>query len=91
MSKGIYTSSLKELAELFFSIRDTTQMEGFLDDMLTPQEIIEVAERIELCRQLLQGKTQREVADHLGISITTVNRWARILKFGTGVAKEFLQ
>jgi len=91
MSKGIYASSLNGLATLFTNIRNIEQMSGFLEDILTPQEIIEIGERIELCRQLLQDKTQKEVAEQLGISVTTVNRWARILKFGTGTMKEVIQ
>jgi uncharacterized protein YerC len=49
-------------------------MESVLDDLLTPQEISELAERIELLKQLQQDKTQREIAEDMGISVTTVNR-----------------
>ena len=91
MSKGIYTSSLTQIATILYRIKDESQMVGFLEDILTPQEVVEIAERIELCRQLLQWKTQRVVAEELGISVTTVNRWARILKFGTGATREILE
>jgi Trp operon repressor len=33
--------------------------------MMTPQEIVEMGERIKLIQLLLQGKTQREVAAQL--------------------------
>lgn len=91
MSTGIYTKSLTQIAALLYGIQSEEQMMGFLEDILTPQEIVEISERIELCRQLLQGKTQRVVAEELGISVTTVNRWARILKFGTWATKEILE
>ena len=90
MSKGIYASSLSQISDLLYSIKNEEQMAWFLEDILTPQEVVEIAERIDLCRQLLQGKTQRVVAQELGISVTTVNRWARILKFGTWATKEIL-
>jgi uncharacterized protein YerC len=54
MSKGIYTTSLTQIATLLYRIKDESQMVGFLEDILTPQEVVEIAERIELCRQLLQ-------------------------------------
>lgn len=91
MSKGIYANALQDIAQVLYSIKDAEQMSWFLEDILTPQEVVEMAERIELCRQLLNGKTQRVVAEELGISVTTVNRWARILKFGTGATKQILQ
>ena len=91
MSKSIYTSSLTQIAILLHSIKSEEQMAWFLEDILTPQEIVEIAERIELCRQLLEWKTQRAVAEELGISVTTVNRWARILKFGTWATKNILE
>ncbi len=90
MSKWIYGSSLDQIASLLYTIKSKEQIAWFLEDILTPQEVVEIAERIELCRQLLQWKTQRVVAEELGISVTTVNRWARILKFGTWVTKEIL-
>jgi len=74
MTKMVYTKSLNQVAKLLFSIKKEKQLHGFLEDILTPQEILEIGERIELCRQLLQGKTQRTIAKKLGISITTVNR-----------------
>ncbi|MEI6773730.1 MAG: Trp family transcriptional regulator [bacterium] len=83
MAKGIYLKSLSQVAKVLFSIQEEKQLRGCLEDILTPQEIIEIGERIQLCRELLQGKTQRGIAEKLGISVTTVNRGARILKFGT--------
>jgi len=84
MAKSIYAKSIEQLSKLLFSIKKEQELRNFLEDILTPQEIIEIGERIHLCRQLFQGKTQREIAEDLGISVTTVNRGARMIKFGTG-------
>ena len=91
MAKGIYFKSLSQVAKMLFSIQKEKQLRGCLEDLLTPQEIIEIGERIQLCSELLQGKTQRVIAEKLGISVTTVNRGARILKFGTGELKTLLE
>ena len=84
MAKSIYAKSVEQLSQLLFGIKKEQELRNFLEDILTPQEIIEIEERINLCRQLFQGKTQREIAEDLGISVTTVNRGARMIKFGTG-------
>ena len=81
MSQGIYTSSLKEISHVLFTIAQEEQMQWFLEDILTPQEVVEMAERIAICRHLMEWKTQRLVAEELGISVTTVNRWSRILNW----------
>lgn len=81
--KGYYEKSRKTLTDFLLMIQKD-DMEQVLDDLMTPQEISEFAERIELLKQLKQGKTQRDIAEDLGISVTTVNRWSRILKYGTG-------
>ena len=91
MAKGIYFKSLSQVAKMLFSIQKEKQLRGCLEDLLTPQEIIEIGERKQLCSELLQGKTQRVIAEKLGISVTTVNRGARILKFGTGELKTLLE
>ena len=90
MSKATYWTSLTQLSKLLSNIKQEKQLRSFLEDILTPQEIIVIGERIQLCRQLIKWKTQRIVADEMGVSITTVNRGARMLKFGTSVLKDVL-
>lgn len=62
--------------------RHQDDLDGFLEDMLTPQEIEALDERIKIMHALASGKTQREIAEELGISITTVSRGSRILQYG---------
>ena len=49
-------------------------LSNFLEDIMTPKEITEVKERIEIIKLLKTGLPQRIIADKLGVSITTVNR-----------------
>lgn len=76
--------ALNILSNVLIGIKNQSDMKNLLDDLLTPQELTEMAERINIIRLLKQGKTQREIAVELGISVTTVNRGARMLKYGTG-------
>jgi len=80
-----------EIWNLFSKIDSKEQMQWVLKDLLTPQEIETIYERIKLMQLLLQWKTQREVAKELWISITTVNRGARMLKYGSGQISDILQ
>lgn len=55
-----------------------------LADLLTPAEIEAVGERWQIVQRLVAGQSQREVAEELGVSITTVSRGSRQLKYGVG-------
>lgn len=88
-NKWIYDKAKDNLAQ-FLSGISTNDMISVIDDILTPQEVVEISERIELLRQLNQWKTQREIAADMGISVTTVNRGARILNYGTGITNKYI-
>ena len=62
--------------------RHTDDLDSFLEDMMTPQEIEALDERIKIMHALTAGKTQREIAEELELSITTVSRGSRILQYG---------
>ena len=62
--------------------RHKDDLDGFLEDMLTPQEIEALDERIKIMHALVAGKTQRQIAEELELSITTVSRGSRILQYG---------
>jgi Trp operon repressor len=62
--------------------RRKDDLDGFLEDMMTPQEIEALDERIKIMYALAAGKTQREIAEELELSITTVSRGSRILQYG---------
>ena len=62
--------------------RHKDDLDGFLEDILSPQEIETIDERIKVMHALVAGKTQREIAEELGLSITTVSRGSRILQYG---------
>ncbi len=62
--------------------RHKDDLDGFLEDILSPQEIETIDERIKVMHALVAGKTQREIAEELELSITTVSRGSRILQYG---------
>jgi len=62
-----------------------------LQDILTPQEIESIVERWQLIKQLASGKPQRDVAKDLKISISKITRGSRVLKYGTGGFRHFIE
>ena len=62
-----------------------------LEDILTPQEIDSLAERWQLVQELAKGTPQREVAEKLSVSISKITRGSRVLQYGRGGFRIFLQ
>lgn len=81
----------KELCRLFASVEDEKEASKLLKDILTPQEIGSLAERWQLIKLLIKGVPQREIAEKLNISISTVTRGSRALQYGSGGFNYFLE
>jgi TrpR family transcriptional regulator, trp operon repressor len=82
----------REIIEILQKIAgDPAMLDAFLDDLLTPAEKEEIGQRLQIVKQLHSGKTQREVAGDLGVSIATVTRGAGVLKNKKGGFNELLK
>ena len=59
-------------------------LKAFLDDLLTEQEIADLAQRIKIAKGIIQDKTYLEVSDKVDASTTTVGKIGQIIKYGRG-------
>lgn len=84
----LFPESLKLVTDTLWRV-SKNDMEWFLEDLFTPAEIVELADRVMLVQHLKDGKTQREVAEEQWISVTTVSRGARVMKFGRGMLEKY--
>ena len=73
-----------DLIDVLTSFRRAQDVDLVLTDLLTPSEIESLTERWEIVKRLDGGAAQREVRDGLGVSVTTVSRGSRGLKYGVG-------
>ena len=75
------------MAELFAAIRSTKtqdELESFLRDLCTLQELETLAHRWQVAKLLVEGLPYLEVAERTGASTTTVTRVAQWLRHGEG-------
>lgn len=56
------------------------QMEEALRGLLTPSELLDVANRLQIFEMLEQGVPQRQIAEKLGVGIATVTRGSNAMK-----------
>lgn len=72
--------NLSGLSETLAKIDDTELIESFLQCLLTPAETADIAARWALVKALKEKKTQREIAQDLGLSLCKITRGSRELK-----------
>ena len=63
-------------------LQDKNDLEDFLVGITTGKERNELAQRVEIVRQLLDGVPQQQIAKNLGVGVATVTRGSKELSQG---------
>jgi uncharacterized protein YerC len=85
------TESIKELVEVLDSLRGRREILGFLQDLLTPQEIERFAMRWQMMKLSAEGLSREEVQEAVGVSLSTISRGRRVVDHGTGIIKTLVE
>ncbi len=75
---------LDDLFKLFTKPKTAKQSEKLLRDILTPHELSQVAERLQIVKMLASGMSQRKIKDKLLVSIEKVTRGAKAWRNSKG-------
>lgn len=78
------------LAKAFLKLKSYQQVINFLRDLLTPKELEEFANRLEIARLLKKGMSYKKIAQETKTSTTTVTRVAHWLFRGSGGYRKVL-
>jgi Trp operon repressor len=81
---------LAELVKVFRSTSSDQEMADLLASILTPEELMQIKKRWQIVKMLLEGETQRTIAQKLQISTAKVGRGSRELKYGNGIFPKLL-
>lgn len=73
-----------DLFLLLTSVRNKEEMERLLDDLLSPAEIRNIAQRWNIMQQVAAGRSHRAIAQSVRTSIAKVSRCARVVLHGNG-------
>lgn len=72
----------KLLVATLRKLKSSKDLSAFLDDLLTEEEILDLAQRIRIAKLILDGKTYDEIAEKIQTSTSTVSKIGQILKYG---------
>ena len=75
---------LHELCETIAAIKNRTEVQLLLKDLLSPKELESVVERLQIVKMLHQRIPQREISAQLGVSIAKITRGSKALKRSSG-------
>lgn len=73
-----------DLLAILAHLQTKDTIDQLLTDLLAASEINAVAERWAIVKRLAAGESQRHVRDAVGVSVATVSRGSKQLKYGTG-------
>ena len=82
MSRKIRTGSVDELFDAILSLRDREECYRFFEDLCTANELLSIAQRLEVAKMLTQKKSYLEIAGKTGASTATISRVNRSLVYG---------
>ena len=78
-----------EFDKLIGSLRDDQEVGSLFRELLTPHEYEALILRWQIVELLIEGVPQRIICDELKVSIATVTRGSRELKYGKGALHKF--
>lgn len=82
--------SLNNLFEAILLLKTKEECDNFFNDICTIQELEAIAQRLDVAKQLIEGKVYTEISKETGASTATVCRVNRCIKYGNGGYKTVL-
>lgn len=84
MKKRMKTEEVDRLFDAIAALESRDEFYEFFDDICTTNEILSIAQRLEVARMLCEKKTYNEIAAATGASTATISRVNRSINDGNG-------
>ncbi len=84
-------NSIQEISKLINNINSDVDVFNFLTEILTPAEVETLSKRWRILKMLSDGRTQRDIAKELNVSLCKVTRGSRILKDKNAIVSKLIK
>lgn len=74
--------NLEEFIETILDIKTKEEMNDFLQGVLTPKELLEIPNRLQIVKMLKRGISHHDIAGKLHVGVATVSRGSREIQKG---------
>lgn len=88
---ALQTPEIQALFRAIAACRTAEECEAFFEDICTVKELQSMAQRLEVARQLTDGKNYNAVCADTGASTATISRVNRCLLYGCGGYRTVLE
>ena len=68
----------------FFKVKTKKDLAKFIEDLFSPEETLDLAQRLKIGKLILEGKTYEEIAALIPVSTSTISKIGQVIKFGKG-------
>lgn len=82
MGKEIRTDAVKLLFDAVLTLDNKEECFQFFEDLCTVNELVSLAQRLQVAKMLREEHTYLEVAEKTGASTATISRVNRALNYG---------
>ncbi len=77
-------TDFKDFYKAVITLKEESECQRFFDDVCTIQELEALAQRFEVARLLLEGKSYIDINKETGASTATICRVSKCLNYGDG-------
>lgn len=81
-NKSRVQKALETIINALYKAKKEKELHDLLDDLLTEEETLDLAQRINVAQAILQGKTYETISKELDVSTATISKIAQVLKYG---------
>ena len=82
MGKSIHTPEVDQLFRSVLTLKNVEECYLFFEDVCTVNELLSLAQRLEVARLLRSGMTYLDISKKTGASTATISRVNRSLEYG---------
>lgn len=75
--------NLEEFINVLLKVREKGKMYDFLQGILTPKELLELSNRLQIVKMLKRGVSHHDIAGKLHVGVATVTRGSREIQKGS--------
>ncbi len=84
MDKINLNKDQKLVVDSFYKVRTKKDLAKFVEDLFSPEETLDLAQRLKIAKLILEGKTYEEIAAEIPVSTSTISKIGQVIKFGKG-------
>ena len=88
---NFHIESFDDLFGAILKLKSVEDCRNFFEDVCTIKELEDISQRLEVAKQLLDGKNYQSISKETGASTATISRVNKCLNYGSGGYKKAIE